>query len=757
MADDYSTGACPFAHAGSGPERDFDMFDLPYQTDPAESLRFARDGVPVFYSEAMGYWIVSRYQDVKDIFRDPITFSPCNVLEKLTPAPPEAEEVLRSYDYAMRRTLVNEDEPAHMERRRVLLDAFAPEALEEHRDMVQHLVAGRVDGFIHKGRANLVEEMLWDVPLTVALKFLGVPEEDMDTLREFSVAHTVNTWGRPTPEEQIGVAEGVGRFWQYAGKVLEKMKANPDGQGWMYDMIAKNREMPEVVTDNYLHSMMMAIIVAAHETTALASANALRELLSRPALWRKICADPALIPPAVEECLRHSGSVVAWRRQTTKEAVVGGVAIPAGAKLFLATASANHDPRNFENPDEIDIYRDNAAEHLTFGYGAHQCMGKNIGRMEICAFIEALSRRIPGLRLTEQEFTYLPNTSFRGPEALWVEWDPADLPEAGKVTTLPIGAPDVKSLARTMVVEDVTPAANGILAVTLRPVGDDPLPGWTPGAHIELVLPDGQNRKYSLCGPRDADYYQVAIQREDAGRGGSVWLHDNLCAGQKLSVRGPKNFFRYDSDASFHMLLAGGIGITPILAMADELREAGKPYRLIYTGRDTDRMALLDRVADHGQAAEIHVSSRSGRLDPRSIFASLPRQAQICACGPEGFLDNLAGISEDFPEVHLHVEHFGGNAGALDPEKEIPFEVELVDSGLVLEVPRDKTVLDVLLSAGIDVAHDCCEGLCGSCEVSVLEGEIDHRDLVLTASERNGANRMMSCCSRGKGKLRVKL
>jgi cytochrome P450 len=159
--------------------------------------------------------------------------------------------------------------------------------------------------------------MLWEIPLTVALHFLGVPEEDMDTLRKYSIAHTVNTWGRPKPEEQVAVAHAVGNFWQYAGKVLDKMRQDPDAPGWMQYGIRKQMLQPEVVTDSYLHSMMMAGIVAAHETTANATANAMKLLLQHPQVWQELCEDPGLIPNAVEECLRHNGSVAAWRRLVT--------------------------------------------------------------------------------------------------------------------------------------------------------------------------------------------------------------------------------------------------------------------------------------------------------------------------------------------------------------------------------------------------------------------------------------------------------
>ncbi|MEC7256387.1 MAG: cytochrome, partial [Pseudomonadota bacterium] len=337
---------CP-AHSGTCPvsprAQAFDPFVAPYQADPAAALAWARAEEPVFFSPDLGYWVVARYDDIKAVFRDNLTFSPANVLEKITPFSEEATQVLASYNYAMNRTLVNEDEPVHMERRRVLLDHFLPANLAHHEAMVHRLVREKVDGFIATGRADLVEQMLWEVPLTVALHFLGVPEEDMDRLRAFSIAHTVNTWGRPSPEQQVKLAHDVGQFWTFAGEVLERMKQEPDGPGWMHEAIRKNAVDSSVVTDSYLHSMMMAIIVAAHETTAHAAANAVKLLLTHREAWDDICADPRLIPNAAEECLRYAGSVVAWRRRTTRAVSLGGVDLPEGANLLIVTASGNHD------------------------------------------------------------------------------------------------------------------------------------------------------------------------------------------------------------------------------------------------------------------------------------------------------------------------------------------------------------------------------------------------------------------------------
>ena len=750
-------GQCPFHAELQQKGKNFDMFAVPYQQDPALALKEFRAQLPIFFSEAMGYWIVTRYEDVKAIFRDPITFSACNALEKLTPSCPEALKILEKYNYGMNRTLVNEDEPVHMERRRALMDAFTPQNLEEHQHFVRELVRKKVDGFIYKGRADLVQEMLWEIPLMVALHFLGVPEDDMQELRKFAVAHTVNTWGRPTLEQQLEVAEGVGQFWEYSGRVLEKMKNNPEGKGWMYDMIAKNRVMPEVVTDNYLHSMMMAIMVAAHETTALASANALKLLLADRKVWKKICDNPQLIPGAVEECLRHSGSVVAWRRQVTTESEVSGVKFKKGDKLFLVSASANHDELHFENADELDIYRDNAIEHLTFGYGAHQCMGKNIGRMEMCIFIEELSRRIPDLKLCEQEFTYLANTSFRGPEALWTEWHAQPEQTARQITSFPIGAPDLKAMTRPVRVQAVYPEAEDIIRIELAAIHGEELPRWSAGSHIELVLPNGLSRKYSLCGLVTDQFYTIAVKREPESRGGSQWIHQYLKAGEQIYIKGPKNFFKLNLQASQYVLIAGGIGITPILSMANSLREQGRPYRLIYLSRQRASMALLKEVAAHGSAAELYISSEGKRIDLQQLLSALPAGTQVCACGPEALLDTLTNYTEDLSQVQLTVEHFGSGKNLFLYENDTDFEVELLDSGLTLTVARDQTLLDCLLDKGIDVSFDCTEGLCGSCQLPVEEGEIDHRDKVLTRAERDGMKSVISCCSRGKGKLKLKL
>jgi cytochrome P450/ferredoxin-NADP reductase len=735
----------------------FDAFGDDFRLDPAEALRWSRAQEPVFYSKKLGYWVISRYADVKAVFRDNILFSPSIVLEKITPSPPEAAEILARYNYSLNRTLVNEDEPAHMERRRLLMEDFLPERLDHHAPMVRALTREHMDRFINDGRADLVSQIFWEIPQTVALTFLGVDEEDIANLKSFSVAHTVNTWGKPEPSEQLAVAEAVGQFWAASGRILEKMKADPSGPGWMQTSIRQHEKHPEIVTHSYLHSMMMAILVAAHETTANASANAFRRVLSQPGTWDEIVANPGLIPNAVEECLRHSGPIAAWRRMATADTEIGGVKIPKGAKLLIATASANHDERQFENPDELDLYRNNSTDHLTFGYGSHQCMGKNIGRMEMRIFFDEFTRRLPHLELVpDQSFEYPANISFRGPKAVFVQWDPALNPERVNPNAMrapmdfPIGPPDRQAIVRHLQIAEARTAGDILYLALVDPQGRD-LPKWSAGSHIDLHS-GGYSRKYSLCGdPAARKTLQIAILKEPDGRGGSKHFHDTLVTGGMVAVSGPHNLFHLDETAQSHILIAGGIGITPILAMADQLRAVGKPYELHFAGRQADTMPFLDRIQrDHGAAVQVYSGDAGTRMDLAKLTKGAGSARQVYACGPARLLSELEELAKNWTDKTLHIEHFSTENALLDPKKEHKFDVHLKDSGLTISVRADQTLLAALTEAGIDINCDCREGLCGSCEAEVVEGEVDHRDRVLSRGERAEGKRMMTCCSRAR-------
>jgi ferredoxin-NADP reductase len=222
-----------------------------------------------------------------------------------------------------------------------------------------------------------------------------------------------------------------------------------------------------------------------------------------------------------------------------------------------------------------------------------------------------------------------------------------------------------------------------------------------------------------------------------------------------IGIRGPKTHFRLDESAPSYLLIAGGIGITPIIAMADRLKSNGRNYQIHYAGRSLTTMAFLARLQrDHGDRLYLYPSQDGQRLDLSTCLSQIGPAGQVYACGPERLLNNLMDLTRDWPDNLLHIEHFSATATQLNPDNEIGFDVELKDSGLTVHVSPEKTVLQALREAGVDIQSDCEEGLCGTCEVKLVEGDIDHRDKVLSQSERHENHRMMVCCSRARsGKI----
>jgi ferredoxin-NADP reductase len=286
------------------------------------------------------------------------------------------------------------------------------------------------------------------------------------------------------------------------------------------------------------------------------------------------------------------------------------------------------------------------------------------------------------------------------------------------------------------------PIADGVVLLTMRHPDGGPLPAWTPGAHIDLVLGD-LVRQYSLCGdPRDTSTLQVAVQREPAGRGGSRHVHDVLVAGQEIEVRGPRNNFPLVA-AERYLFIAGGIGITPMLPMVAEVAAAGRDWRLVYGGRTRSTMAFREELTRrHPGHVEIRPQDEHGLLD-LSALADEPDDTAVYCCGPEPL---LAAVEQLRRTGALHVERFTPRAEG--PRRE--FDVELASSGAVVHVPADLSVLDVVERSGVPVLWSCREGTCGTCETTVLSGEPDHRDSVLTDEERAANDTMMICVSRSR-------
>jgi tetrachlorobenzoquinone reductase len=276
-----------------------------------------------------------------------------------------------------------------------------------------------------------------------------------------------------------------------------------------------------------------------------------------------------------------------------------------------------------------------------------------------------------------------------------------------------------------------------------------PLPQAAPGAHIDVHVPGMGLRQYSLVTPLcSATSYVIAVKREPAGRGGSVWLHDEARVGVELLIGRPRNNFRLDETAEETVLLAAGIGITPIYAMFERLQQLGRPVRLHYWSRSAEHVLFRDRLERHADASLIY-SSGGRAVSAGDVLRAAPPRAEIYCCGPSRMLEECIA-SAPRPQ-HLHVERFANTAtgqGASEPQDGVAgFTVHLARKKLDIEVAAGDTILNTLIAAGIDVAYSCEEGVCGACETKVLEGTPLHRDAVRSPEEHQQRRTFMICCS----------
>jgi tetrachlorobenzoquinone reductase len=299
-------------------------------------------------------------------------------------------------------------------------------------------------------------------------------------------------------------------------------------------------------------------------------------------------------------------------------------------------------------------------------------------------------------------------------------------------------------------VERIERAADKVLFLTLVDPDGATLPRWDAGAHLELHLPSTLRRQYSLCGdPADRHSYTVAVLRVDDGRGGSIEIHDTGLVGRTLEVRGPINNFRL-VDANSYLLLAGGIGITPIMAMARELHRRGAAWRMMYGARSAAAMVFTAELSDLPENASLMTDDVEGIPDFASLIATQPAGTAVYCCGPEPMLRAVEQICAATSSVTLHIERFSPSGKFSPPPAggEAAFEIELRRRGIILHVGPDDNALDVVREVVRNHPYSCHEGMCGSCEVSVLSGKIDHRDDVLSDEERAANDVMMLCVSR---------
>jgi ferredoxin-NADP reductase len=280
----------------------------------------------------------------------------------------------------------------------------------------------------------------------------------------------------------------------------------------------------------------------------------------------------------------------------------------------------------------------------------------------------------------------------------------------------------------------------------LTPLDGRPLPAYEPGAHIDLHLPNGIVRQYSLTEARpNPTSYTVGVKRDPASRGGSRYVHDELLVGKSLKISPPRNNFALVENADHVVLFAGGIGITPIWCMVQRLEQLGRSWTLHYACRSREDMAFLSSLQAMS-GANFHLDDESGGkfLDVGALIAAAPKNAHLYCCGPTPMLKAFETATANWPREQVHIEYFTPKQEAA---KTGGFTVELARSGKEFVIPEGKSILQVLLDAGVDVDYSCELGICGACEQRVISGEPEHRDAILTEEEQASNTKVMICCA----------
>jgi cytochrome P450 len=415
-ADAVSAPACPHPHLG----REFKPFEL---GDPFPFYARARAQAPIFHSPDIDYWVVTRYEDIRAIFRDPATFSSENTQSPFRQRPAEVQRILDDGGFSVTSGLSGRQPPDHTRLRGFIKQAFTPRRVASLEPEIRAITSRMIDRFADRGHADLVGEMAHELPALVIFRMLGIPDEDVPQVKEWAQSRVYMNFGDAPVQEQTHHAENLVRYWRYCRELVQARLADPqdDLPG---DLARIYLQGDQTLTPDEIAGLVYGQLTAGHETTTALLANGLKELLGQRPAWEAVCADPEQIPAAVEEMLRISAPVFTWKRLTKRPVTIGGVDLPAQTNLLLLLGSANHDEEVFPQADRIDLERENASRHLAFGLGIHFCLGAPLARLEAKVVLQELTRRLPGLTLAAgQAFDYSANSTFRGPTHVEVRWD----------------------------------------------------------------------------------------------------------------------------------------------------------------------------------------------------------------------------------------------------------------------------------------------------------------------------------------------
>lgn len=411
-AEANPAGQCPVHHG-------YEPFNL---KDPFPVYAVLREEDPVMYDERIDHWVVTRYDDIKAVFEDWETFSSENAQAPVRPHSAEAKRIMVKGGFTAYSGLSARVPPEHTRIRSVVAKAFTPRRYKALEPTIRQNVIDLATSMTAEGNSgDLLTGVAYQLPTITILTLIGADLGMIDDYKRWSESRAAMTWGDLTDEEQIPHAHNLVEYWAECQRlVAEAHETHPDS---LVGDLVRAQEQGDEITDHEIASVCYSLLFAGHETTTTLITNTFRMLLSYPEQWQTVIENPKAIPGAVDEVLRYSGSIVAWRRRALADAEVGGVPIPKGANLLLVMGSANRDPSKFDDPEVFDIARSNAREHLSFGFGIHYCLGNMLAKLQTRIAVEEIAALIPQLELVNPDgIEFAPNLSFRVPLALPVRW-----------------------------------------------------------------------------------------------------------------------------------------------------------------------------------------------------------------------------------------------------------------------------------------------------------------------------------------------
>jgi cytochrome P450 len=414
MPDSSAAHGCP-VHA------EFDPLSEEFLADPYAILAgLPAGGAQVFYAPSIGYYVITRHADIEQVFSDPGTYSAAVAQAPLVPLVSDAQQILLAGGHKPQPSMVSLDEPEHARLRKPAARAFSMKRVNAMLPAIEATTARLLDAVAGRAEFDVIGALAFPLPANIVFSLMGVPEQDYPQLKQWCGYRAALSWGRPAPGDQIEIATAIAAYRRYLRELVDVKAAEP-GDDLTTDLLAIAAENPDRLSRDEIGSILFSLSFAGHETTTGLIGNTIRRLLEDPARWTEIVRQPDLIPGAVDETLRFDPSVPVWRRVTTKATNLAGVDLPHGAKLFLWLAAAGRDASVFGDPDDFDLRRPGADQHLAFGKGLHYCLGANLGKLETRIAVTELARRYPTLSLApNQNLTFHPNISFRGPQSLLV-------------------------------------------------------------------------------------------------------------------------------------------------------------------------------------------------------------------------------------------------------------------------------------------------------------------------------------------------